>query len=278
MKDAMPDSDLPAAEIHRIPLTSGRNTIVWHWRTHAVPPVGAVSFSHGNASSPAHYAALIAPWLSAGYDVWAPLHVDSTEHPDSAAYPGLATWRVRIEDMRAVSARIAVPYVVAGHSYGALTALAMGGAEGDLPEGVTGPLRDPAARCVLAFSPPPPIPGLISPEGYAALAVPALIQTGTADLMPGWPEPDWRVHLPAYDCAAPGGDRYLLVLDGVDHDFGGAICEPSDAKTPQRPELAEAVRLSGLFIDAYGPAADRHARARLDACLSPDLPVRLDRK
>ena len=125
MKDAMPDSDLPAAEIHRIPLTSGRNTIVWHWRTHAVPPVGAVSFSHGNASSPAHYAALIAPWLSAGYDVWAPLHVDSTEHLDSAAYPGLATWRARIEDMRAVSARIAVPYVVAGHSYGALTALAM---------------------------------------------------------------------------------------------------------------------------------------------------------
>ena len=273
----MPDSDLPAAEIRRIPLDSDRDAIVWHWRARGVA-VGAIVFSHGNASSPAHYGALIAPWLAAGYAVWAPLHVDSTEHPDTAAYPGLATWRARIEDMRAASAQVAAPYVVAGHSYGALTALAMGGAEGDLPEGVTGPMRDPAARCVLAFSPPPPIPGLIAPAGYAALAIPALIQTGTADVMPGWPEPDWRVHLPAYDCAAPGGDRYLLVLDGADHDFGGVICEPSDAKTPQHAELAEAVRLSGLFLASYGVAAKPDARARLDACLSPDLPVRLVHK
>lgn len=273
----MPDSDLPAADLRRIPLASERDAIVWYWPARAAP-LGAVVFSHGNASSPARYAALIAPWLAAGYDVWAPLHVDSTEHPDTAAYPGLATWRARIEDMRAVSAQIAAPYVVAGHSYGALTALAMGGAEGERPEGIAGPMRDPAVRCVLAFSPPPPIPGLIAPEGYAALAVPALIQTGTADLMPGWPEPDWRVHLPAYACAAAGGARYLLVLDGVDHDFGGAICEPSVAKTPQQAELAEAMRVSNLFLAGYGIAADAGARARLDACLSPDLPARLVRK
>lgn len=273
----MPEPELQAAELRHIPLQSGRVAIVWYWRAR-VERVGALAFSHGNASSPAYYDALITPWLAAGYDVWAPLHVDSPDHPDTAAFPGLATWRARIEDMRAVSVQIGAPHGVAGHSYGALTALAMGGAEGDLPEGVAGPLRDPTARCILAFSPPPPIPGLISPPGYAALAVPALIQTGTADLMPGWPEPDWRVHLPAYDLAAPGGDRYLLVLDRVDHDFGGAICEPAAAKTPQRGELDAALRVSRLFLDAYGPHARPGARAALDACLSPDFPVRLDRK
>jgi pimeloyl-ACP methyl ester carboxylesterase len=272
----MPDSDVPAEDILRIALDSGRTAIVWHWRTHATP-LGAIAFSHGNASSPAYYAALIGPWLAAGYDVWAPLHVDSSDHPDGAEYPGLASWRARIEDMRVVSALIGEPYVVIGHSYGALTALATGGAEGDLPEGLGGPMRDPLAACVVALSPPPPIPGLISPEGYAALAVPALIQTGTADAMPGWPDPDWRVHLPAYDCTAPGGDRYLAVLDGVDHDFGGAICEVHADTTPQTDALADTGAIAALFVRAAFHH-DASARAALDAHLSDIGPVRLARK
>jgi hypothetical protein len=269
-------ADLPAASIRHIVLDGGRTAIVWQWGT-AAARVGAIAFSHGNASSPRRYAALIGLWLAAGYDVWAPLHVDSVDHPETEAYPGLATWRARIEDMRVVSGLIDTPYIAIGHSYGALTALAMGGADGDLPEGLSGPMRDPLATCVVALSPPPPIPGLISPEGYAALAAPALIQTGTADAMPGWPDPDWRVHLPAYDCAAPGGDRYLAVLDGVDHDFGGAICEVHADTASQTEALAETGAIAMLFVRATFHH-DANARAALDARLTDVGPVRLTRK
>jgi len=276
---AGPNSAAPA-EVRHLPLASGREAILWHWSAATADPIGTILFSHGAQSAPWHYDRLIQPWREAGYAVWAPLHVDSTDHPLTADYPGLATWRARLEDMHAAAALIDAPYVAAGHSYGALTALVMGGALGDVPEDFPAPLRDPRARCVLAFSPPPPIPGLISPEGYAGIAVPALIQTGDRDLMPGWPDTGegWRVHLPAYENALPGGDRYLLVLAGVDHTFGNAICEPTRAEAPQLAALADAVAIAGRFLGAFYPEARADGRLALDARLAVPGPVRLERK
>ena len=69
-------------------------------------PRGIILFSHGALSSPRLYEAIIAPWVSAGFRVLAPLHVDSAEHPDTAKFPGLASWKARIEDMRALSAHV----------------------------------------------------------------------------------------------------------------------------------------------------------------------------
>lgn len=237
-------------------------------------------FSHGNGSAPWKYDRLVGRWREAGYDVWMPLHVDSTDHPRTAEYPGLATWRARLEDMRAVSRFIDGPYVAAGHSYGALTALVMGGAAGEVPEGLAGPLRDAAAACVLAFSPPPPIAGLLAPEGYAALATPALVQTGTLDLMPDWPETDegWRIHRPAFDLAAATGDRYLLVFEGVDHDFGGAICDVDRGDVPQLGQLSDAADLSLDFLAAFFPKHDAVACERLDRRLATTPSLRFERK
>jgi pimeloyl-ACP methyl ester carboxylesterase len=255
----------------------GRDISISEWkprgRTRAV-----LLFSHGAGSSPRFYEALFAPWLDAGFHILAPLHVDSTEHLRIKDFPGLASWKARIEDMRALSSYVGDrSWVAAGHSYGGLVALTMGGAAAIPPEGMNGPLSDPKARAVVAFSPPAPIPVLCTAEGYGKLAVPALIQTGTKDIVPGITGTDsegWRGHLVPYEAAAPGGDRYGLVLEGVDHYFGGAICRYDLPGPKQVERLADAARISALFVDAHG-RGDIAAAKRLNALVTDSLPRRL---
>lgn len=255
----------------------GREIRVSEWKPRGQAKA-LVLFSHGAASSPRFYEAIFGPWLAAGFHILAPLHVDSIEHPRTKDFPGLASWKARLEDMRVLSAHVGKrPWIAAGHSYGGLVALTMGGAAAIPPEGWSGPLRDANARAVVAFSPPAPIPVLCTAEGYGKVAVPALVQTGTADLLPGMTGEGWRGHLVPYEAAAPGGNRYGLVLEGVDHYFGGAICRYDLPGPKQLDRLADATRISTLFVDAYG-RGDKGAVRRLDALVSDALPVRLLRK
>ena len=256
----------------------GRTSAVSVWRARGRRR-GTILFSHGAMSSPLKYPGLIGPWTEAGYDVFAPLHVDSLDHPETAKYPGLASWAARLEDMRALSAHVGTKdYVAAGHSYGGLVALTLGGAEAVVPNGIEGPLRDPRARAVVAFSPPGPIPGLITKEGYATLAVPALIQTGDLDSPPGTPPADgWKLHLVPYEAPATGGSRYALVLAGVDHYFGGAICKYDLPGPPQTEQLQRAAQISARFIDAFGGGRPS-ARRALDRQLRSDGPIILTRR
>jgi len=268
---------LPSETINLVTAT-GRVSQVTRWS--AKRSRGTILFSHGARSSPLHYDALILPWVAAGYDVWAPMHVDSPAHPDTRQFPGFAPWRARIEDMRALSTQLGNrPRIAAGHSYGALVALTLGGASAEVPEGLTGPLNDPLVSAVVAFSPPPPIKGLVSREGYATLGVPTLIETGTRDVLPGAPPglDAWRGHLAAYDVAASGQDRYAMVLDGVNHFFGGMICWPDEPGPPQRAQMAIAVDISRLFLDGYALGAPR-ARTALDARLGVHGALNLSRK
>ena len=171
-----------------IATSSGRISQITHW--HAPQQRGTILFSHGALSSPWKYQALIAPWVAAGFDVWAPLHVDSTDYPATKDFSGLRSWTARIEDMRALAAHVAAPsWVSAGHSYGAMVALTLGGATPPPPPGISGKLAQPGVSCVVAFSPPGPIKGFVSAANYATLAVPALIETGTADVPPGQTDP-----------------------------------------------------------------------------------------
>lgn len=255
----------------------GREIAVSHWSPEGTP-AGTILFSHGAGSAPDKYLLMIEPWVAAGWQILAPLHVDSREHPRTADYPGLASWRTRLEDMRLLSAHIGdVPYVAAGHSYGGLVSLTLGGADAIPPEGIEGPLSDPKVTAAIAFSPPAPVPVLVTQEGYAALAVPALVQTGTADIVPGITEETadgWMGHLVPYTAPAAGGERYGLLLEGVDHYFGGAICDLDRPGPPQLERLEDAVEISALFLMAQG-LGDAAAKSALDDRLSNDLPVRL---
>lgn len=262
----------PTQEMLEAP--GGRAVPLWRWKPNGARR-GAIAFSHGAQSAPWKYRNLLQPWADAGYEILAPLHVDSTDHPRTKEFPGSASWKARIEDMRAVSAAIPdARFLAAGHSYGALTALTMGGAEAVMPDGLEGTQRQSRVAAVVAFSPPAPIPTLIPQEGYARIAVPALIQTGDQDVARGATDPaGWRGHLAAYEAAPTGGDRYALVLAGVDHYFGGLICREIEAER-QTAQLGQAIALSTLFIDAF-LRGDAKARAGLNARRAASGPVQL---
>lgn len=251
---------------------SGRAVPVSVWKARGTEQ-GRILFSHGALSAPWKYERLITFWTDAGYSVYGALHVDSADHPDRASFAGMASWGARIEDVRVLADHLGGPYIAAGHSYGALTALCLGGATIAAPEGVKTPLRDPRVLATVAFSPPGAGMGFIHPGDYAALAVPAFIQTGDKDIPPG-PGGDWRSHLLPYEEAAPGGNRYALVLDGVDHYFGGGICRPELPGPVQAEQLAIAGDLSVQFMRAHA-AGDTKAAAALRARLSETGPVRL---
>jgi hypothetical protein len=134
------------------------------------------------------------------------------------------------------------------------------------PAGFEGTMADGAVKAVVAFSPPGVTPGLVTAEGFKTLAKPALIQTGTLDLPPG--APDWRVHLAAFE-NAPSGDKYGLVLNGVDHYFGHLICRPERDVPAQSDGLKRGVEVSSLFLAAYG-AGDRKAGVALAAAIGKD--------
>jgi pimeloyl-ACP methyl ester carboxylesterase len=239
---------------------------------------GLILFSHGAASAPWKYERLIGRWARAGFEVRAPLHVDSTDHPDTKRYEGFASWAARIHDMRALAASVHdAHYVAAGHSYGALVALTLGGVQSQQPEGITGSLRNSRVNAVIALSPPGPVPRLIDEAGYATLAVPALMQTGDKDVPPGQSSDSWRSHLASFEAAAAGSDRYSLVLEGVDHYFGGLICRETVPGPPQPQQLEHTIELTTLFLRAYGLGAAR-ARRALDRRLTVGGPIALTKK
>ncbi len=251
---------------------AGRAVSVSVWKP-AGNPAGRILFSHGAMSAPWKYQPLIDAWVKAGYAVYAPLHVDSTDHPDRNSFPGLASWSARIEDVRALADQLNGPYIAAGHSYGGLVALCLGGGTVGVPPEVKTPLRDPRVQAVVAFSPPGAGMGFINKGDFAALAVPALIQTGDKDVPPGG-NADWRSHLLAFDDAKEGGDRYALVLDGVDHYFGGAICRPELPGPKLEKEITTAAAVSVDFMRAYA-GGDAASLKALKARVTDQGPVKL---
>lgn len=258
----------------------GRSIQVDVWRPSG-KVVGRIHFSHGAASSPWKYSRLLEPLCDAGYEIWAPLHVDSTEHPSTAQFQGMASWAARLQDMYALSSTIDSNYIAMGHSYGALLSLTLGGAKPSAPAEFADRLRDTRVSAVVALSPPGPLAGFVDAAAYSSLDVPALIQTGDRDIPLGWPDARWQDHLVAYDAASANGSRYALVLEGVDHYFGSAICRPELPVPPQLSMLAHTVEIIELFLSAHGfgdDAAALNARSDLGERLASEGAVRLARK
>lgn len=238
---------------------------------------GTILFSHGFRSAPKHYQRLFKAWSAAGYEIFAPLHIDSVEYKDYESYPLDRSWVTRVEDVKATAALVKdKSYIAAGHSYGALLALTLCGAAPSAPaDSAAGSLRDPRAAAALALSPPGAIPGLIAPEGYGAVSTPIFVQTGDRDSFAA--EIPWQTHLAAYE-QAHAGDKYALILEGVDHGFGGLIYDPiMFALSDQRRQLDEMSRLSLLFMSAFG-GNDAHARSELDGTVGTTALARLERK
>lgn len=234
----------------------GRAIDVSVWQ--AADERAVVVFSHGHGGRPEAYQRIIQTWVARGFTVVAPLHVDSLVHPDRAAFDGPAGFTARIVDLAVVRGYVRAthpgrPMVAAGHSYGSLMSLIEAGADT-----VAGPQGDPDIRAVVAFSSAGDLPGVVTPRTYAAYAIPTLMITGDADLVPGFVT-DWRAHRSPFDRSLAGG-KMLLVFAGADH----SLVRNADAD-----DFAVIARTTGDFIEAWA-LDDAAAKARLDAETAPD--------
>ena len=222
-------------------------------------PLGLVLLSHGANGTLDGLANLIEAF-AADRIVAAPLHVDGEGHPQFGKTDRSAVTSLRLADMRLLldnigaierlsatridRARIAA----AGHSYGGLIAQALGGAEIGMPGEPMRSHRDPRVRAVAAFSPPGPIAGYFGRDGWAKLAVPMFVQTGTADVLP-MIAPTWEAHAMAYEASAVPGS-VLWAGHGVDHYFGNLIQRPTRQAPDQRVHFDAAMAIARAFLDA----------------------------
>lgn len=212
-----------------------------------------VVFSHGYGGQPEAYQRILARWAEAGFTVIAPLHVDSQAHPQKDRFDRRTGFIARLQDLTEARAYVAtthagVPLIVAGHSFGSLMSM--------LEAGVVTPfgsMGDPAVKTIVAFSSAGSIPGLITPESYAAMTTPLLMITGDQDTV-GDLAPDWRDHRAPYDLS-PSGGKMLMVFEGGDH----SLVDDAEADDFER---IVAATTDFMAAHALGDAA---AQARLDA-------------
>lgn len=119
---------------------------------------------------------------------------------------------------------------VAGHSFGAYTALAIAGQTVDLPGMGTQSFLDKRAKAVVALSPQRPGNLGLTKTSWDKIAMPTMTMTGTRDIGLGVPDPEARRF--AYD-HMPAGDKFhVLIRDAAHMSF-------SDSPELLRPTRAE---------------------------------------
>lgn len=232
-------------------------------------PFPLILFSHGNWSDNVKYDKVLDHWVSHGYVVLAPQHLDGGGMArgifNALRFGQLGLIDARRADMDFLLDNIdsvisALPALqrridrervaVAGHSFGAFTAQQFGGAAAlDVGSGQYGVRPDARVRAVVAISPPGPMFDLITEDSWRQMKGPMLLTTGTWDVNAKF-FPQWELHRMSFDTAVPG-DQYALVVQGADHYLGNLICRPEREEAPQTDALAMVNATTTAFLDAY---------------------------
>ncbi len=227
----------------------------------AAGPHPVVVFSHGNFCDVTRYDKIVRHWVSHGYVVLQPWHLDTAPFDPEFPHSQHTVWITRMNDMRAVLDTLVfndssasalnqkfdtTKVIAAGHSYGALTAQSLVGARTKSRDGSASVIQtfDQRISAVIAISPPGQMEGFVDEATASDIRVPMLVTTGTKDFSAVmWP--DWRAHRLTYD-TAPKGDKSLLVLNGGDHYLGGLICLERDT-----PDQSQGLRLLNAVTTAF---------------------------
>jgi dienelactone hydrolase len=265
-----------ASEVELIVPDSGRELVVQvAWPTTGGPfPV--IVFSHGAFCYPQQYSRITDFWVSHGYVVVLPNHLDSPNRGKIRPAELSQMQDVRVEDMSVVldsladierqipelAGRIATDKAaVAGHSFGGMiamvkTGLRMQNAAGEVMTGYSDP-RFSAAVVMSGVGQVPPMPNLpdvpyMTDDAFAGLTRPLIASGGSLDsgnVGTGVVYP-WEWRMSGYTLAPPG-DKYSLTLEDADHYLGGLICRENRGG-PADPVAVETVRAAQTaFLDAY---------------------------
>jgi predicted dienelactone hydrolase/AcrR family transcriptional regulator len=259
---------------------------------HGLP---VILFSHGLASSMDDYAPLASFWAAHGFAVIQPAHLDSPGPASGVAHDPL-TWCGRTDDLTRILDQLStidakVPglagridpsrIAVAGHSWGALTASALGGARAIDADGTPREnLADPRIRAAVLLCLPGTGGDDLAPDAahghpfaspdFTELKTPSLVVAGDRDDSPLTARgPDWFTD--GYRLS-PGATDLLTLFD-AEHWLGG-IQGRHDVRTtdesPDRVELVQQITLAYLRT-ALGISSDAWPTARevLTAARSP---------
>ncbi len=135
---------------------------------------------------------------------------------------------------------------MAGHSFGALTTMAMAGqnfAIGNVSKSVA----DPRVKAAIYLSPPVNLHGREATDVYGKIKIPGMLMTGTEDNSPiGETKAEDRP-LPFY--AIRAGEQYLVNFEGGTHSMFGGRSKTVSAEAKQGHEMIS--RLCIAFFDAY---------------------------
>jgi len=242
-------------------------------------PFPVIIFSHGAFASKEAYWALGEYWASYGYVSIHPSHDDSRD--DSGYRGGLIKvlndsklWESRPKDISFVIDSLGdierrVPELeskldrtrvgVGGHSYGAYTAEAIGGATVTMPgEHTPRSFADPRVKAVVIMSPQGEGVMGLTAHSWDNMRLPTLLMYGSLDLGTQRRTPTWRSQ-PFYK--GPPGDKYDVELKGATHfTFAGPFFKSGHESMLFKCEKLETV----AFWDAYlkdDPAAKAYLRS-----------------
>jgi predicted dienelactone hydrolase len=240
-------------------------------------PVPLIIFSHGLGNSRSGYSYLGNAWAARGYVVVFVQHADSD---DSLSLPRLyraafdhAVWRNRpldityvLDEFSSSSADPVIANVVAridmdriglaGHSYGAYTALVIAGGLVALEPGRRVSLADPRVDAIVALS-SPLMRALTTAPAYAPIKVPILHLTGTKDSTREFATAPRHRRIPFETIA--NAEQYLVTLEGARH---GTFSDDGDLPTAEalHPWIAE---FTSTFWDGWlknDPTARAHLK------------------
>jgi predicted dienelactone hydrolase len=243
-------------------------------------PWPVVIFSHGAGGSGPGVRPLTQYWASHGYLCLAPTHEDSLslrqgadrdrlfspEGVDRRAadisflIDALPTLARKLPDMpgRPDPDRVGV----GGHSYGAFTAMVIGGATVRRPDGEKS-YADERADALLALSGQGPGRGGLHEESWQDFDRPLMSVTGSLDGGMGGETPEWRRR--NYELS-PEGDKYLVWIEGARHStFVGKAGDRGKLTEEQKAALRERLkkRFGGRYSDRQiNRFIERRARRR----------------
>ena len=241
-------------------------------------PYPVILFSHGFAGNQDSFGPIGKHWASHGYVVVHPTHADgrvrrkadpkadSDDKPVAQPRPGGLLGGLndpgkiadRVADLVLILDRLdglpdAVPGLkgkidpksigVGGHSFGAYTAMLIGGVTVDLGKEKGRSFADKRVKCILPISAQGTGQQGLTEKSWEGLKVPMLTITGTRDQGAGGQGVEWKKEAYKY---SPAGDKYLVVIDGANHlSFGGGL-------GTRNAYVSDIVKLCSVrFWDAY---------------------------
>ena len=227
-------------------------------------PYPVILFSHGFGGNKDAFGPVGRHWASYGYVVVHPTHADGlgrAEGKPKAATGEKAGQRVRlrgllggINDPQKIGERVAdlvlildslnqlpdtVPGLkgkidaknvgVGGHSFGAYTAMLIGGVTADLGNEKGKSFADKRVACILPISGQGTGQQGLTNSSWDALKIPMMTITGTRDQGVGGQGVEWKKEPYTF---SPKGDKFLVVIDGANHlSFGGGLGPRGSAPT-----------------------------------------------